>query len=128
MFHATLVASALILAQAGAPSGLPKTTLPDQIVDGDVAYDALSDGRASEAIARIEALLAQQPEDPALLINLAAAHLQQGDDEMAAEAYRRAADSSARYELELADGSWADSRKLARRALALLERNQLATR
>ncbi len=127
MITVTLVASALAFAQAGA-SGLPQTTLPDPIGVEDVAYEALADGRAAEAIARIEALLAEQPDDPALLINLAAAYWQQGDYEMAAQAYRRAAETAERYDLELADGRWMDSRSVARQALARLESTQLATR
>ena len=117
MINAILVGSALAFAQAWAPIGLPETTLPDTVQSRDVAYDALAAGRAEEAIARIEQLLAQQPEDPALLINLGAAHLAQGDQLRAADCYRRAAVAKERYSLELADGSWIDSRSAARRAL-----------
>ena len=128
MITATLVASALAFLQAGAPNALPGMTAPTDIVSEDVAFDALNDGRPDDAIAQIELLLAEQPESPALLINLAAAYLQRGDTERAITAYRRAANSKERYELELADGTWVDSRTLARHALADLRDSQLAIR
>jgi cytochrome c-type biogenesis protein CcmH/NrfG len=128
MIHAILVGSALTIAQAWAPIGLPETTLPDPVQSRDVAYDAISEGRADEAIARIEKLLAQQPDDAALLINLGAAHLAQGDHLRAAECYRRAAAASERYSLELADGTWMDSRRAARLALQSLEGSTMLAR
>ena len=45
----------------------------------------------------------------------------------AATAFQAAIDSDTRYELELADGTWTDSRQAARRALETLQRSaQLA--
>lgn len=128
MITAILVGSALVFAQAWAPTGLPETTMPDPVQSRDVAFDAITAGRVQEAIERIEELLAQQPEDPALLINLGAAYLALGDYTRAADAYRRAAASEERYQLELADGRWIDSRVAARRALAALEGREIAVR
>lgn len=134
MISAFLIGSALVLAQAGvfaqagAPSGLPESTLPDSIQTRDVAFETLAAGHTEEAIGRIEQLLTQRPDDPALLINLGAAYLQQGDYRRAEDAYRRAVESDERYRLELADGSWVDSRRAARRALEALEGTALAAR
>ncbi len=128
MITTILVGSALALTQAWAPTGLPETTMPDTIDRRDVAFAEIATGQADRAITRLEQLLVQQPDDPALLINLGAALLGRGDLARAAEAYRRAAASPDRYPLELADGSWLDSRTAARRALRALEGRQLAAR
>jgi len=118
-------ASALVLLQAGtAPAAATAATEIN-----DVAFEAIAAGRTSDAIDKIQQLLAEQPEDPALLINLAAAHLQRGEYEYAAQAYQRAVESDDRYRLELADGSWMDSRLAARRGLeALQDHRALAMR
>jgi len=94
----------------------------------EVAYQEISDGRGAAAAEAIERLLENQPGDPALLINLAAAQIQLGRYDRAAEAYRQAIASEVRYDLELADGRWADSRLAARRGLETLEGQVLAMR
>ena len=120
---ATLVLSALMAAAqlTSTPGAEPPT-----VEQREVAYDALAAGRADDAIQAIEAQLASEPDDPALLINLGAAYARKGDTARAAEAFQAAIDSDTRYELELADGSWTDSRHAARRAMASLRRSQLA--
>jgi len=121
---ATLVLSALAAAAqlTSTPGAEPRT-----IELREVAYEEIAAGRAEEAIHVIEARLAADPEDPALLINLGAAYARQGEMARAAAAFQAAFDSGTHYELELADGTWTDSRKAARRALATLERSsQLA--
>ena len=80
-------------------------------------------GTTDEAIRVIEARLATDPDDPALLINLGAAYARRGDTARAAAAFQAAFDSDTHYELELADGTWTDSRKAARRALAGMQRS-----
>ena len=121
---ATLVLAALAAAaQLTSTPGAEPTTIEQR----EVAYEAIAAGRADEAIRAIEARLATDPDDPALLINLGAAYARRGDAERAASAFQAAIDSDTRYELELADGSWTDSRSAARRALETLQRNaQLA--
>lgn len=94
----------------------------------EVAYDALASGDSKAAIATLEARLPANPGDPALLINLGTAYLMSGKPERAAAAYRAAADSSERYSLELADGTWIDSRRVALRALRAVESRSLALR
>lgn len=120
---AIFAASALALLEAGSPSAAPST-----IEVTDVAYEALAEGRSGDAIVLLEQLLEQQPGDPALLINLGAALLQDGQYERAAQAYRDAVATDERYRLELADGRWIDSRLAARRALESLETRTLAMR
>jgi tetratricopeptide (TPR) repeat protein len=120
----TLMLSALIAAAqlTSTPGAEPVTS-----ETREVAYEEIAAGRTSEAIAALEARLDAEPGDPATLINLGAAYALQGDADKAAQAFQAAIDSDTRYELELADGSWADSRQTARRALAALERSsQLA--
>ncbi|RIV88176.1 hypothetical protein D2V17_08130 [Aurantiacibacter xanthus] len=92
----------------------------------DAAYEELTQGETDAAIARLEANLAQNPEDPALLINLGSAWAVRGDKDKAAGYYRAAARSDVRYQLELADGEWIDSRAAARLALRTLEQSAVA--
>lgn len=123
------MSATLLLAALAAAAPLTSTpgAEPSGIEQREVAYQAIAEGRADDAIRAIEARLAKDPDDPALLINLGAAYAKRGDSERAAQAYRAARDSGTRYELELADGTWADSRQAARLALATLQRNaQLA--
>ncbi len=119
----TLAMSALLFAQAGsmAINDEPETT--DTL---DVAYETLASGEAREAVQTLEALRAENPGEPAILINLGAAYAATGQAEQAAAAYREAIESDIRYRLELADGRWVDSRRAAREALRNLEGAQLA--
>ena len=122
---ATLVLAALA---AAAPLTSTPGAEPTTIEQREVAYEELAAGKADEAIRAIEARLATDPDDPALLINLGAAYARKGDTARAAAAFQAAIDSDTRYELELADGTWADSRHAARRALESLRQSaQLAS-
>lgn len=94
----------------------------------DAAFEQLMAGENREAIAMLEAALADNPDDPALLINLGSAYAELGDFERASAYYRAAANSDVRYRLELADGEWVDSRRAARVALLRLEERALAMR
>jgi len=121
----TLVLSALVAAAqlTSTPGAEPPTT-----ETRDVAYEEIAAGRADAAIQAIEARLKADPDDPALLINLGAAYARKGDTARAEAAFQAAVHSDTRYELELADGTWADSRHAAQRALASLQRSgQLAS-
>lgn len=119
---ATLVLAALAAQLTSLPGAEPAT-----IEQREVAYEEIAAGKTDEAIRAIEARLATDPDDPALLINLGAAYARKGDNARAAQAFQAAIDSDTRYELELADGTWADSRHAARRALETVQRNsQLA--
>lgn len=83
----------------------------------DVAYQDLAGGRAEEALRKLEASGAPRSDDPATLINLAAAYSATGRTDKALIAYRTAINSQQRYDLQLADGSWVDSRDAARMAM-----------
>lgn len=118
---ATLALAALAgAAQLTSTPGAEPTTIEQR----EVAYEAIAAGRADDAIRALETQLAQEPDDPALLINLGAAYARRGDAERAVRAFEAAIASDTRYELELADGSWADSRQAARRALETVQRGQ----
>jgi cytochrome c-type biogenesis protein CcmH/NrfG len=120
----TLLLSALAAAAqlTSTPGAEPPTT-----ETREVAFEDIAAGRTDQAIRTLEARLEADPDDPALLINLGAAYARKGDAARAATAFQAAIDSDTRYELELADGTWTDSRRAARRALETLERNsQLA--
>jgi Flp pilus assembly protein TadD len=121
---ATLVLAALAAAaQLTSTPGAEPTTIEQH----EVGYEDIAAGRADEAIRTIEARLASDPDDPALLINLGAAYARRGDSDRAAKALEAAIASDTRYDLELADGSWTDSRHAARRALEALQHSaQLA--
>ena len=90
----------------------------------EAAYSELATGAHLEAMERLELLREERPDDPAVLINLAAAYIESGRLLDASEAYHDAIASRKHQQLELADGSWADSRDLARMGLARLENSQ----
>lgn len=117
LFGAMALADAENVAVLGAPEGAEQQ---------DVAYDTLAAGDAREAVANLEALRVENPGDPALLINLGSAYAQLGDVTRAEAAFREAADSETRYQLELADGSWVDSRRAAQTALRQLRDRAVA--
>ncbi|HKT85845.1 MAG TPA: tetratricopeptide repeat protein [Novosphingobium sp.] len=83
----------------------------------DVAYEELRTGRNQEAIDKLERNGMVQAGDPAALINLGTAYARQGMADKALVSYRAAIHSPERYDLELADGSWMDSRWAARKAM-----------
>jgi tetratricopeptide (TPR) repeat protein len=85
----------------------------------DVAYEALAEGRTDAAIAQLRA---EAGNDPAALINLGSAYARKGMRQEAMDCFNAAIASSRQYELQLADGSWMNSRHAARVAAARLER------
>ncbi len=86
----------------------------------DVAYEALAVGDDRAAVMQLEA--SAPAGDPAVLINLGVAYARQGDRSRARDLFERAIAASERYDLETASGAWVDSRALAFKALAALER------
>ena len=89
----------------------------------DVAYDALAAGNNRAAVARLERT---HDDDPARLINLGVALARQGDTARARAIFARAAAAEDRVDLETATGAWIDSRTLALRAIAAIDRGRLA--
>ena len=121
----SLIVSAVLLAQAApvvADEGLSQG-------QADAAYEQLAAGQTEDAIVQLEASLERTPDYPSVLINLGTAYVRANRIAEAREAFRRAIASDERYSVELADGSWEDSRKVARLALASLDRTTaLATK
>jgi len=92
--------------------------------DAPLAAESISKGENLRAIAMLEEQLDEHPGDPALLINLGIAHAQRGEDRQANDYFEAAMHSRYAIDLETADGSLIDSRRLARRAQAMLERGE----
>ena len=89
-----------------------------------LASHHLADGRTSSAIASLQKSVDDAPTDPALLINLGIAHAQKGQDDQARALFERALVSPNPVELETADGKATDSRRLARKAIRMLDRGE----
>lgn len=89
-------------------------------------HQALAEGRDTAAIAAIMDNDRIANDDPARLINLGIAYARQGDAVLARQLFEAARDNRDRVELETAAGEWIDSRRLARQALAMLERGEFA--
>ena len=90
--------------------------------DVELAADKLACGETTTAIATLEIERAQFPNDPALLINLGIAYAHIGKDAKAREMFNAALKSDDPEDLETANGKTTDSRRLARKALGMLER------
>ena len=91
----------------------------------DVGYAELMDNRPADAIAIIRANRSLSADDPARLINLGTAHARLGHRDKARDFYMAAIASDDRYDVELAGGTWMDSRAAARRAIAGLSDGKL---
>lgn len=92
----------------------------------DVAFGELAAQRDAAAIERIESNAQLDEGDPARLINLGVAYARQGEVDAARDLFERAIRNAQRLNLETASGEWVDSRALARRALAALDRGELS--
>ena len=83
-------------------------------------------GRNEAAVTRIRAAIATlRPDDPAAMINMGTAYARMGREADARDCFIRAIASRERYDLELANGQWMDSRRaarVARRAAATADR------
>ncbi|WP_257547723.1 hypothetical protein [Sphingopyxis sp. DBS4] len=84
-----------------------------------VAYDELQAGRNAAAVDKLTHS-AIDARDPSRLINLGTAYARLGQTADAATAYEAAITSPIRYDVELAGGTYMDSRWAARIALANL--------
>jgi predicted Zn-dependent protease len=115
---ATIIVLALAAATplAGAPAAPPEAP--------ELAAGKLSAGRADQALVTLEKASAAHPHDPAVLINLGIAYAQIGDEVRARAAFEKALACDEVVELETADGSATDSRRLARKALKMLSRGE----
>jgi Flp pilus assembly protein TadD len=121
----TLILTGALLVEA--PTSEPYF-VKDNIERVDVAYQEMVQGRTDAAIARIRANKRLASDDPAAMINLGAAYARKGMTREALDCYKTAQASRDRFELQLADGSWMDSRRAARIAAAKLEGSAFAVR
>lgn len=112
----------VVLAQA--PVVVSGRALPAPAERVDVAYQELSRGENERAAARLERHRQLEIDDPAKLLNLGAAYARLGRKEEARDLFAAAVMSANRYDLELADGRWMDSRRAARLALQMLKTDQ----
>lgn len=114
----TTLLAGVLLAQAA-----PLVLVQDAPAKVDVAYEAMAQGRNEAAVAHI---LANRDlaNDPAALIQLGTASARMGETGKAQDYYEAALASRNVVYLELADGSWMDSRRLARVAIRNLARRE----
>ena len=119
----SIVIAALVLAQT---STITVAATRDQF---DVGFRELVADRPLDALEKIAANPAIDSDDPAALINRGTAQARLGLMEDARDSYRAALASRQRYDLELQDGTWLDSRDAARLAIKrLTEGRTLALR
>lgn len=122
-FAALLTAGTAFAQPVAAQS--PAQTL--DAADAGLAAATLFEGESVRAIALLRAELEEHPGDPALLINLGIAYAQGGNDAEARQSFESAMASRDMIELETANGGITDSRRLARRALSMLDRGEFRT-
>lgn len=90
----------------------------------ELAAQPLAAGHAGQAIATLEQASIADPHDAAVLINLGIAYAQAGNDAKARAAFQQALACHEVVEVDTADGSSTDSRRLARKALKMLDRGE----
>jgi tetratricopeptide (TPR) repeat protein len=90
----------------------------------ELAVQPLVAGQADQALAMLERASVADPHDPAVLINLGIAYAQAGQDTKARAAFEQALACHEVIELDTVDGTATDSRRLARRAIKMLERGE----
>lgn len=118
-FLALALAAASPLAAAAADSARAAPEAAPEL-----AARTLAAGRAEQAVATLEQASAADPRDAAVLINLGIAYAQTGDEARARDAFRQALACEEVVELTTAEGVATDSRRLARKALKMLERGE----
>ncbi len=111
MIGSMILLSAALASTAPVEVSAPR---PDSI---DVGYEDLRAGRAEAAIEHIKANRLVSADDPSALINLGAAHARIGKPKQAQAYYLAAIASRDRYDVQLSDGRWMDTRRAARLAL-----------
>lgn len=120
-----LFAAALIAAPSPAftaPAALAAAEAAPELAAGTIAA-----GRAQQAIPALEKASAADPRDAAVLINLGIAYAQTGNEVRAREAFQQALACEDVVELDTANGTATDSRRLARKALKMLDRGEFRT-
>ena len=95
----------------------------DGLAPVSVAYEELRAGQNQAAVDKLTHSSLER-DDPSRLINLGTAYARLGQKADAQTAYRAAITSSIRYDVELASGTYMDSRWAARTALANLDQGK----
>lgn len=90
----------------------------------ELAAQPLAAGRGDQALVMLEKASAADPHDAAVLINLGIAYAQMGDEAKARTAFEAALACHEIVELDTADGTPTDSRRLARKAIKMLSRGE----
>ena len=117
--------AALAATPLTAPAAInPATALQASASSGNLSAQNLAAGRGDEALAELQRASIANPHDAAVLINLGIAYAQQGDEAKARTAFEAALACHDVVELDTASGSVTDSRRLARKALKMLERGE----
>jgi tetratricopeptide (TPR) repeat protein len=114
---------AIALLAAG-PLPTPAATAATLANPPELAVTPLASGRTEQALATLEAASAADPHDAAVLINLGIAYAHTGNEAKARAAFEQALACHDVVELDTADGTATDSRRLARKALKMLERGE----
>lgn len=114
----TLGASAQVSAPAY-PSAMPGVEW-----QGELAVAPLMARRNDEAIRLLEQARLENPQDPAIMINLGIAHAQIGQDDEARALFSAVLGMRAAMDLATSGGRVADSRQLARRAIRMLDHGE----
>lgn len=118
----------MIAAAAGALAmGATATASPDRSGEvgyarGALGYDALVAGDLRRAEQQIASANSVATDDPARLINLAYIHMQTGRVRSAQALFEAVRDHREHFMVELANGTTADTRDVARRALERMNR------
>jgi Tfp pilus assembly protein PilF len=124
----SVTAFALALFAAPVPqmamTSAPAVPLAAAAAAPELAAQPLVAGRSEQALATLEKASAADPHDAAVLINLGIAYAQAGDDAKARAAFEQALACDEVIELDTADGTSTDSRRLARKAIKMLERGE----
>lgn len=118
----TFVSGAIMAVLASGPimvTGSPEASY-------EIGYEKLMTGQDRAAMDEIEAGDVLARDDPARLINHGIALARTGQAEAARGRFEAVARHRQRLELETSTGAWVDSRNLARRALAMLDKGELA--
>lgn len=110
------VAAALLVMGSG-----PIEVVSNAEASYNIGYEELVAGDPAGALEVLEAQSGADAQDPARLINHGVALARLGQHEGARDRFQQAARLDDRYRLETADGSWVDSRVLARRGLAMID-------
>ena len=90
----------------------------------EFAAELIMAGEQRAALTRLEEKREADPKDPAILINLGIAYAQLGYDQKAKAQFEDALTSPIEQDLTIADGRTIDSRRLARKALQMLDRGE----